>query len=342
MKSAQLFSAVPDGCAVKKQSDDVAYVIVPGKARGKLPGLLPKGIDRWMALRRTDYWMKPVFGTDWAQVPRRCQFIMGQKNDGAFYCLIPLVTADTQCYLQGDDIGLELVINRDLRRSADQPLLAVGIGDDAHALVERVMGLVADSVGGFRLRRDKADPAFMHYFGWCTWDAFYHRVSERKVRAGLKSFADKGVNCGFMILDDGWADTRIDFLSSFDAKSEKFPKGLATTIAALKKDFGLKSFGLWHSFESYWAGLDTEGKLAKHYKTLHSRAQIRPWLKEHPFIEIDMIDPADIASMYHTGGTTGTPKLAPHTHFNEAAMVVMVESATELKTGETTLCSRSP
>jgi len=51
-----------------------------------------------------------------------------------------------------------------------------------------------------------------------------------------------------------------------------------------------------------------------------------------------VIDPDDIASMYHTGGTTGTPKLAPHTHFNEAAMVLMLSSATELKTGETTLC----
>ncbi len=51
-----------------------------------------------------------------------------------------------------------------------------------------------------------------------------------------------------------------------------------------------------------------------------------------------VIDPDDIASMYHTGGTTGTPKLAPHTHFNEAVMVFMLASATELKPGETTLC----
>ncbi|MBU1902836.1 MAG: acyl-CoA synthetase [Proteobacteria bacterium] len=51
-----------------------------------------------------------------------------------------------------------------------------------------------------------------------------------------------------------------------------------------------------------------------------------------------VIDPDDIASMYHTGGTTGTPKLAPHTHFNESAMAFMVASATELKTGETAMC----
>lgn len=51
-----------------------------------------------------------------------------------------------------------------------------------------------------------------------------------------------------------------------------------------------------------------------------------------------VIDPNDRASMYHTGGTTGTPKLAPHTHFNEAAMAFMTASAVDLQTGETTLC----
>jgi fatty-acyl-CoA synthase len=50
------------------------------------------------------------------------------------------------------------------------------------------------------------------------------------------------------------------------------------------------------------------------------------------------IDPQDIASMYHTGGTTGTPKLAPHTHFNEAAMAYMIGTAAELNTGEAALC----
>jgi fatty-acyl-CoA synthase len=50
------------------------------------------------------------------------------------------------------------------------------------------------------------------------------------------------------------------------------------------------------------------------------------------------IAPGDIASMYHTGGTTGTPKLAPHTHFNETAMAYMIAAAAELNTGEAALC----
>jgi fatty-acyl-CoA synthase len=50
------------------------------------------------------------------------------------------------------------------------------------------------------------------------------------------------------------------------------------------------------------------------------------------------INPEDIASMYHTGGTTGTPKLAPHTHYNEAVMAKMVALGAELYAGETTMC----
>ncbi|MEN8245081.1 MAG: acyl-CoA synthetase [Thermodesulfobacteriota bacterium] len=50
------------------------------------------------------------------------------------------------------------------------------------------------------------------------------------------------------------------------------------------------------------------------------------------------IQPEDICSMYHTGGTTGTPKLAPHTHFNEAAMAFMLTQAADLYPLETTMC----
>ncbi len=51
-----------------------------------------------------------------------------------------------------------------------------------------------------------------------------------------------------------------------------------------------------------------------------------------------IIDPEDIASMYHTGGTTGTPKLAPHTHYNEAVMARMVALGAELYAGEVIMC----
>ncbi|MBU2548772.1 MAG: acyl-CoA synthetase [Proteobacteria bacterium] len=49
-------------------------------------------------------------------------------------------------------------------------------------------------------------------------------------------------------------------------------------------------------------------------------------------------DPGEIASIYHTGGTTGTPKLAPRTHLNEAFMAFIFSLVGEFNTGETMLC----
>ena len=50
-----------------------------------------------------------------------------------------------------------------------------------------------------------------------------------------------------------------------------------------------------------------------------------------------VIAPDDIASIFHTGGTTGTPKLAPHTHYNEAAMALQCSAITDFEPGETVL-----
>ncbi|MBL7204201.1 MAG: acyl-CoA synthetase [Desulfobacteraceae bacterium] len=46
------------------------------------------------------------------------------------------------------------------------------------------------------------------------------------------------------------------------------------------------------------------------------------------------IDPEDIASLYHTGGTTGRPKLAQRTHYNEIVLTWDLMAVTELQQGE--------
>ncbi len=51
-----------------------------------------------------------------------------------------------------------------------------------------------------------------------------------------------------------------------------------------------------------------------------------------------VIESKEIASIYHTGGTTGTPKLAPRTHYNEVAIPTILNLAVGLDAGETILC----
>lgn len=48
--------------------------------------------------------------------------------------------------------------------------------------------------------------------------------------------------------------------------------------------------------------------------------------------------PNDIASYFHTGGTTGTPKLAPHSHHNEVVMAYSMSLITGFDQSDTALC----
>jgi fatty-acyl-CoA synthase len=50
------------------------------------------------------------------------------------------------------------------------------------------------------------------------------------------------------------------------------------------------------------------------------------------------VDPDDIASLYHTGGTTGTPKLARRSHYNEVIMAHDLAIMGGFQKGSTLLC----
>ena len=53
-------------------------------------------------------------------------------------------------------------------------------------------------------------PAACEVFGWCTWDAFYSRVSAAGIQAGLKSLVAGGAPPKLLIIDDGWQQTDVD------------------------------------------------------------------------------------------------------------------------------------
>ena len=57
--------------------------------------------------------------------------------------------------------------------------LLVAAGRDPFALVEHAVAEAASLSGGAKARTQKLVPASLDSFGWCTWDAFYSRVSAR-------------------------------------------------------------------------------------------------------------------------------------------------------------------
>ena len=233
--------------------------------------------------------------------PNVTQCLLWKRPDGKVGLCLPMVDRDRRAVLQSE--GRSLKLRWDTPGSAgrgDEATLALlGHGPDPFALMETALAALAERQRTFRLRRDKTQPRFLDYLGWCTWDAFYHSVDAEKVEAGLRSFKEGGVGPGFLILDDGWLDTTGDYLNSLEA-SPKFPHGLDPLVRAAKERYGVRFFGVWHAFEGYWVGLNPEGPLAREWPTVANQGRIRPWEGANDkLLDLRLISPEAIHRFYH-------------------------------------------
>ena len=270
-------------------------------ARREVPGLSVLKLARFLALDRPGYyWSRPVVGTTDLSPCREAQFLLCERTDGRYALVLPLVDGDVRATLRGGPgATVTVVIDGAAPGAPPAParVLYTAVGDDPFALVADGIRAVVRELGTFRPRADKRTPAFMDHLGWCTWDAFYHDVSEAKVLAGLRSFDRGGVRPGFVILDDGWLDRTGDHLNDFPPDRAKFPRGLRPMIDAAKARFGVKLFGVWHAFQGYWAGLNPDGPLAARYRTVRNRGDIRPWRPAE--IDLHLVHPDDAYRFYH-------------------------------------------
>jgi raffinose synthase len=215
--------------------------------------------------RYEPYWMKAAAGTKGGDVLPETQHLLVERTGGDTVLFAPLVDGPFRAALQGNgEYGLELVAETGDPSLCGTDVVGLFLAADAnpYELMERAAPAVMARMQTGRLRRDKALPAFMDQFGWCTWDAFYQEVSHDKIRRGLESFARGGVQPKLLILDDGWQSTRKrpsgeQRLTAF-AANERFGGDLTPTVQMAKGEFGVQTFVVWHAFNGYWGGVDEE------------------------------------------------------------------------------------
>ena len=226
-------------------------------------GTLPL-VERYTVCHRYEpYWMKARAGTRLGDVPPETQSFVARLTDGTFLLLVPLVGELTRFSLRGRPDGTLALVGETgdaFTPSGGGLALYVAVGSDPFELVRAGAGSVAKRLGTGKLRREKPVPAAFHDFGWCTWDAFYQEVSEANVLRGLESLRAAGTPPRFLILDDGWQEserraTGEKRLTGFGA-NEKFPGGLAPLVERVKRDYGVRTFIVWHSMVGYWGGVD--------------------------------------------------------------------------------------
>lgn len=111
------------------------------------------------------------------------------------------------------------------------------------------------------LRRKKRLPEVFEYLGWCTWNAFWRDIDEKKIVEGFAKIREK-VPITYLLIDDGWMKQREGALSDFEADPGKFPTGLKGVVDKIKK-LGARYVGLWLTLNGYWKGIDKESVLAE-------------------------------------------------------------------------------
>lgn len=126
----------------------------------------------------------------------------------------------------------------------------------------------AKSIGAIKVpfREERQYPEMFEYFGWCTWDAFYHDVTSEKIYRKLEEFKSKGIQLKWMIIDDGWNDMIDRKMISFGANKDKFPEGLKACIDKIKNEYSVEYVGVWHTISGYWEGVAPDSQIAKDYE----------------------------------------------------------------------------
>lgn len=215
------------------------------------------------------------------EIPYETQWICTKNKDGIYTLVYPLVEEPLRASLFGtknSTLGIFLETG-DLATPATDKICAFVIeGTDVYKMLDNAPKNIAKRLKTCTLREEKEIPEFVKYFGWCTWDSFYEKVTANDIKRGLESFKKGGFVPKFLLLDDGWQtvcenyETRGYYkLSSLNA-NEKFENDLSETVAMAKNEYGVKKFFVWHAMLGYWGGLEpASGEMQKYNVKMKKR-----------------------------------------------------------------------
>eukprot|EP00591_Stephanopyxis_turris_P007599 CAMPEP_0195514416 /NCGR_PEP_ID=MMETSP0794_2-20130614/5810_1 /TAXON_ID=515487 /ORGANISM="Stephanopyxis turris, Strain CCMP 815" /LENGTH=837 /DNA_ID=CAMNT_0040642659 /DNA_START=337 /DNA_END=2847 /DNA_ORIENTATION=+ len=161
--------------------------------------------------RLTRYWMGPAFGTSAKDVPLDTQFLLVEVSEnGPYALLLPLVDSGFRASLHYSDNKIDIVCHAESGDenvkldSSGMRALYVSVSNDPFELLKKGFVHVSEETGTFSTLDQKTLPETVDEFGWCTWDAFYSKVTPQGILDGVASLQAEGVPPRTLILDDGW------------------------------------------------------------------------------------------------------------------------------------------
>ncbi|XP_047959731.1 probable galactinol--sucrose galactosyltransferase 2 [Salvia hispanica] len=260
---------------------------------------------RFMCLFRFKlWWMTQRMGTCGKDIPLETQFMLIESKDSSegedaptiYTVLLPILEGPFRAALQGNDKSeLEICLESgDDSVETDQGLHLVYMhaGLNPFEVIDQAVKAVEKHMQTFHHREKKKLPAFLDWFGWCTWDAFYTDVTAEGVEEGLESLSKGGTPPRFLIIDDGWQQigneakndancvvqegaqfanrlTGIKENAKFqkNGKTKEQDSGLKHVVQDAKEQHNVKFVYVWHALAGYWGGVQPAGPGLEHYDT---------------------------------------------------------------------------
>lgn len=275
-----------------------------------------KDISDICASHRSDpFWLRTKCGKTVDDIPAETLFFAVKHKDGSFSLYYSLASIKMRTSFKGVNGKLTVsAISGDKNVKFDRFYAYYKIsGTDFYRLTENAAKSICEKFGTVSLRKNKETPDFMKYFGWCTWDSFYHDVSKDNIETGLKSFLKGGFLPKLVIIDDGWQtlekgeneeDVVACRLSDFKA-NDSFGGELKSTVKMMKETYGVEKIFVWHAIIGYWSGVSCKSEAMKKYLPTERKSVHPEGIKENNlhFWESEqrpygMIDP-DMAEAFY-------------------------------------------
>lgn len=231
---------------------------------------LPEAGAMTAVYQHKTWWLRPAFVSGPEQVPERTQLLLWQQK-GEYWAAVTVCDGVLRGDFSGETGGvtLSLSANGCPADSNSHIVAAVHHGADPYVCIKEMVAAVCRRLGKTHmLRENKTFPQMFRSLGWCTWDAFYHKVNEADILKKLQQLKDQQVPVRWMLIDDGWSDADYPNrkLKDWTADKEKFPQGLSHTVKVAKEAFGLEQVGVWHALMGYWTGLAPDSPIFRKWQ----------------------------------------------------------------------------
>lgn len=205
------------------------------------------------------WWMTPQFGKCFDELNIRTQGAL-LKSGGGYVCLLPLNGENCYCELGEGRAYLSIgSLDYDEIRGT---FLCVSKSSSPYSAISNAYHFARKN-GGIRgkLLEEKKRPVQLEGLGVCTWNMCYKDLTSEKIYNKLDELKEKKIPVKWFLFDNGWLRETNRTLLSFEENRERIPEGLKNCISKIKREYGIKYVGIWHTFNGYEMGINPDSEL---------------------------------------------------------------------------------